>query len=48
MAQVQECIKSAKSTIDVAYAILTTDMTIKNNLSLVLLALLLFYCFLGH
>jgi hypothetical protein len=32
MAEAQECIKSADSTIDIAYAILTADMTTKNNL----------------
>jgi len=32
MAEAQECIKSAESTIEIAYAILTAGPTVKNNL----------------
>jgi hypothetical protein len=32
MAEAQECIKSAESTIEIAYAILIADLTNKNNL----------------
>jgi hypothetical protein len=43
LAEAQECIKSAESTIDIAYAILTADMTTKNNLGVWYFSL--YYCF---
>jgi hypothetical protein len=43
MAEAQECVKSAESTIDIAYAILTADTTTKSNLGVWYFSL--YYCF---